>query len=107
MTTLAAALLLAVACFVLRVLPVAVLPADRLPTTMQESLHYLAPAVLASLVTVEMVDAVRATALLPSLLMVVGMALAALLVHRTGSLALTVGVGATVALVVDLLLLAP
>jgi branched-subunit amino acid transport protein len=107
MTALVAAFLLAAACWVLRVLLVAVVPADRLPTAVQESLQFLAPAVLASLVTVELVGAVRATALVPSLLMVVGMALAALLVRRTGSLALAVGVGASVALVVDLLLLTP
>ena len=107
MTALLAASLLAVACWVLRVLLVAVVPADRLPIAVQESLQYLAPAVLASLVTVELMDAVRATALIPSLFMVVGMVLAALLVRRTGSLALAVGVGASVALVVDLLLVTP
>ena len=73
---------------------------------MQESLQYLAPAVLASLVTVELVDAVRATALSPRCH---GgrHGLAALLVRRTGSLALAVAVGASVALVVDLLLITP
>lgn len=100
-------MILAVVCWVLRVLLVAVLPADRLPTAVRESLQYLAPAVLASLVTVELVDAVRAATMLPWLLMLAGMALAALFVHRSGSLALAVGVGASVALVVDLLLITP
>lgn len=104
MTALVAASLLAVACWVLRVLLVAVLPADRLPAAVHDSLQYLAPAVLASLVTVELMDAVRTTALLPSLLMVGAMALAAVVVRRTGSLAVAVGIGASVALVVDLLL---
>ena len=105
MTALVATLSLAVACWVLRVLLVAALPADRLPVPVRDSLQYLAPAVLASLVTVELMEAVRSTALLPSLVMVGGMAVAALLVRRTGSLALAVGIGASVALVVDLLLL--
>ena len=104
MTAFAAALLLAAGCWVLRVVLVSVLPADRLPTPVQEALEYLAPAVLASLVTVELADAVRATALLPSLLMLAGMGFAALVVRRTGSLALAVGISASLALVVDLLL---
>lgn len=105
MTALVAALLLAAVCWVLRVLLVVVVPADRLPGSVQESLEHLAPAVLASLVTVELVGAVRDTELLPALLMLVGMAAAAALVRRTGSLALAVGVGASLALVVDLLLI--
>ena len=104
MTALVAALLLAAVCWVLRVLLVVVVPADRLPGSVQDSLQYLAPAVLASLVTVELVGAVQDTAVLPALLMLGGMAVAAALVRRTGSLALSVGIGATVALVVDLLL---
>jgi hypothetical protein len=86
------------------VLLVPALPADRLPTPVQDALAYLAPAVLASLVTVELGGAVRATAPLPSLLIVAGMAFAALVVRRTGILALAVGIGATIALVVDLVL---
>jgi branched-subunit amino acid transport protein len=104
MTALVAALCLAAVCWVLRVLLVAVLPADRLPALVQDSLQYLSPAVLASLVTVELMDAVRDTAFLPALLMVCGMLVAAVLVRRTGSLALAVAVGASVALVVDLCL---
>ena len=105
MTALVAALLLAAVCWVLRVLLVALVPADRLPASVQDSLQYLAPAVLASLVTVALVGAVRDTTLLPALLMLGGMAVAAVLVRRTGSLALAVGIGASVALVVDLLLI--
>lgn len=103
-TALIAALLLAAACWVLRVLLVAVLPADRLPTSLQDSLPYLAPAVLASLVASELVDAVRDTALLPSLLMLGAMGFAALLARRTGSLPLAVAIGASAALLVDLAL---
>lgn len=104
MTAFVAALLLGAVCWVLRVLLVAVFPADQLPASVQDSLRYLAPAVLASLVSVELVGAVRDTALVPTLVMLGGMAVAAALVRRTGSLALAVGVGASVALVVDLLL---
>ena len=107
MTAFVAALLLAAVCWVLRVLLVAVVPADRLPTSVQDSLQYLAPAVLASLVAVEMVGAVRDTALLPTLVILAGMGVAFAVVRRTGSLALAVAVGASVALVVDLLLLTP
>ena len=102
MTALLAALLLAAVCWVLRVLLVVVVPADRLPGSVQDALQYLAPAVLASLVTVELVDAVHDTPLLPAVFMLAGIAVAAALVRRTGSLALAVGIGAAVALVVDL-----
>lgn len=105
MTALLAALLLAAVCWVLRVLLVVVVPADRLPGSVQDSLQYLAPAVLASLVTVELVGAVRDTEAIPALSMLGGMAFAAALARRTGSLALTVGVGASLALIVDLLLI--
>jgi branched-subunit amino acid transport protein len=101
-TALVATLLLAAVCWMLRVLFVAVVPADRLPGPVQDSLQYLAPAVLASLVTVELVGAARDTAPLSSLLILAGMALAAAVVRRTGSLALAVGIAASVALVVDL-----
>jgi branched-subunit amino acid transport protein len=104
MTALVAALLLAAVCWVLRILLVVVVPADRLPASVQDSLQYLAPAVLASLVTVELTGAVRDSALLPALLMLGGTAVAAAWVRRTGSLALAVGIGASVALVIDLLL---
>ena len=104
MTALVAALALAAVCWVLRVLLVVVVPADRLPGSVQDALQYLAPAVLASLVTVELVGAVHDTALLPAVFMLAGIVVAAALVRRTGSLAISVGIGATVALVVDLLL---
>lgn len=104
MTALFAALLLGAVCWVLRVLLVAVFPADRLSASTQDSLRYLAPAVLASLVSVELVGAVRETAPLPALVMLSGMAVAAAVARRTRSLGLTVGMGALVALVLDLLL---
>jgi branched-subunit amino acid transport protein len=101
-TALAAALLLAVACWVLRVLCVAVVPASRLPGGVHEALGYLAPAVLASLVAVEVVGAVSDSDPGAAVVMLAGTAAAGLVVRRTGSLALAVGIAAVVALAVDL-----
>jgi branched-subunit amino acid transport protein len=104
MTALVAALLLALVCWVLRVLFVAVVPASRLPAGVREALDHLAPAVLASLVAVELVGVVRGSPVTTALLMLTGIVVAGLLARRTGSLALAVGVAAVVALVVDLAL---
>jgi branched-subunit amino acid transport protein len=103
-TAFVGALLLAAVCWVLRVLLVAAVPAERLPGRVREALADLAPAVLASLVSVDLVGAARGTHPLGAVVMLAGMALVALLVRRTGSLALAVGAGAVAALILDLVL---
>ena len=104
MTAFAATLLLALACWLLRILFIVVVPAERLPDTFRDALQFLAPAVLASLVAVGLVGAVRGSDLGAALVMVGAIGVAGLVVRRTGSLALAVGIGALAALVVDLVL---
>ena len=104
MTALVAMLLLGVVCWMLRALMVVAMPAERLPGAVREALDFLAPAVLASLVAAGLVGAIRGAELAAALAMLGGMGVAAVLVRRTGSLALAVGCGAVTALVVDLLM---
>jgi branched-subunit amino acid transport protein len=103
-TALVAALALAVVCWVLRVLLVAVVPTQRLPREAHEALEFLAPAVLASLVAVDLVAALRGSDILVSAWVLAGTAAMVLLVRRTGSLAGAVAVAVVVAVVADLLL---
>jgi branched-subunit amino acid transport protein len=104
MTALLAALLLAGLCWTLRALMVVMVPAERLPVSVREALDHLAPAVLASLVAAGLVGAVRNEEPLAALVVLGGMTVAAVLARRTNGLALAVGCGALIALVVDLLL---
>ena len=103
-TALLAALLLGLVSWMLRVFLVVVVPAERLPARVHDALRYLPPAVLASLVTAQLVGAVREAEAVAAGVMVGGLGVAAVLMRRTGSLALAVGTGACAALVVDLLL---
>ncbi len=105
MTAFVAALLLALVCWVSRVLLVAVIPADRLPGWVQDSLQHLAPAVMASLVAVSLVGTLRGTDVGPALLILAGVGVAFVVVRRTRSVSLSVAVGVVTALLVDLVLL--
>ena len=104
MTALVAALALAVVCWVLRVLLVAVVPAERLPRSAHDALEFLAPAVLASLVAVDLVAALRGSDPRVSAWVLAGTAAMVALVRGTGSLAGAVAVAVVVAVVADLVL---
>lgn len=104
MTALLALAGLAAASWVLRAMFVVMVPAERLPRSLRDSLSHLAPAVLAALVTVEVaaaargLDAFRAAVLLGSIV------LAGVVVRVTGKRGLAVGVGLATALLLDLVL---
>lgn len=97
MTTIIAMLVLALACWLLRVLFIAVVPAERLPLGFRAALDHLAPAVLAALIAVEIDSATReesAQVVALVLATVVAIAVAARLTRSLG-LAIALSIGAT------------
>jgi branched-subunit amino acid transport protein len=102
MTSLLAMLVLAVASWLLRALFIVLVPAERLPARLRESLTHLAPAVLAALVTVEVAGAAHGLAVVEVMLMLGAVALAAIAVRLTGSLGLAVAIGLGAAVLLDL-----
>jgi branched-subunit amino acid transport protein len=105
MTALVAMLLLAAACWVLRILLIVLVPAERLPARLQQALGHLAPAVLAALVAVETDAAVSGSDPLVAVLVVGSLATAGLAVRLTRSLLLGIAIGGGAALAIDLLVL--
>lgn len=105
MITVLAMLVLAGVCWVLRILFIVLVPADRLPTGARTALGHLAPAVLAALVAVEADAAARGADLTTASLVVGSVLLAGLAVRLTGSLLLAITIGVGAALVIDLLVL--
>ena len=106
MTTLVAMLILAAVCWVFRILLIALVPAERLPTTVRQALGHLPPAVLGALVAVDAAAASRASDPLTAVLVIGSLVLVGLAVRLTGSLVLGIGIGVVAALVIDLLILA-
>jgi branched-subunit amino acid transport protein len=105
MTALVAMLALAVACWVMRILLIVLVPAERLPERLRDALGHLAPAVLAALVAVETDDAAHGSDPLVAVLVVGSLAIAGLAVRLTRSLLLGIAIGAGAALAIDLLVL--
>lgn len=95
---------LAVACWLFRVTFVVIVPADRLPASVQRALTYLAPAVLAGIAAVELTSVINPAEATGSALAVAAMAVVALVAYRFKNLSLTVAVGLIAVLVLDLLL---
>ena len=97
-------LLLGIGCWLLKVLFVAVVPAERLPDRLRAALDHLPPAVLAALVvssaaTAVRGDAARTVAVAVAALVVVG------LVHRRGRrLLVAIGIACAAVVLVDLVL---
>jgi len=104
--TVLAMILLATACWVLRVLFILVIPADRLPGRVRSSLAHLAPATLAALVAVETDALLRGASLGVTAYVLVAVAVTAAAVSRTGSLLLAIGISTGAALILDLVVLA-
>lgn len=102
MTALVAMLGLGVCCWVLRILFIAVIPADRLPATAREAMIFLAPAVLGAMVAVETWATAQGDSTLVTLFIAGSVFAIAGIVYRTGSLLLAVGVGCALALLLDL-----
>ena len=106
MTTLVAMLILGAVCWVFRILLIALVPAERLPTTVRQALGHLPPAVLGALVAVDAAAASQGSDPLTGALVIGSLALAGLAVRLSGSLLLGIGIGVGAALGIDLLVLA-
>ena len=104
MIVVCAMLVLAVVCWMMRVLFIAVVPASRLPGPVHAGLRYLAPAVLASLIVVELAGQTSPRDPKASLVVLASMLAAGLVVRRSGSMLLAIAVGAAGALAADLVL---
>ena len=102
--TMLAMVVLAGACWVVRVFAIVILPAERLPRRVRDGLDLLPPAVLAALVAVETEYAMSGGGLVALMVLaaVVGMGVVA---RVTGSLVLAIGLGLGAALFIDLVVL--
>lgn len=105
-TDLVAVLLLGLACWVLRVAFVLVVPADKLPPVVARGLRHLAPAALASLCAVELTAAVHGATAASAITSVGVVAVAAAVALLSRSMSWTVLAGIVAVVVVDLVLLA-
>jgi branched-subunit amino acid transport protein len=106
MTALLAMVLLGAGSWLLRVMFILVVPAERIPPKVREALGHLPPAVLAALVAVEASAAASGDD--PAIGAVVAASVLAigLTARLTGSLLLAVLLGGAAALLIDLVLLA-
>ena len=104
MIPLLAMVALALASWLMRALFIVLVPAQRLPQRLRDALTYLAPAVLAALVAVEVVGAARGLDGVQLALLLGSVVLAATAVRVTGSLALAVGIGLGAAVLLDVVL---
>jgi branched-subunit amino acid transport protein len=95
-----AMLLLGAVSWVLRIAFITLLPGDRLPARLRNSLEYLAPAVLAAIVAVELIALVRHAAPVDAVVLLAAGAVIGLVAYRTRnvSIACALGVGAVLIL---------
>jgi branched-subunit amino acid transport protein len=95
-----AMLLLGAVSWVLRIAFITLLPGDRLPDRLRNSLEYLAPAVLAAIVSVELIALVRdAEPIDAAVLLGAGAVIGLVAYHtRNVSIACALGVGAVLIL---------
>jgi branched-subunit amino acid transport protein len=105
-TALATMTLLAVVCWVFRVLFIVVVPAERLPEGARRALEHLAPAVLAALVAVETESTMSGGDALTGLFVLLSVLAIAVAVRLTGSLPLAITLGLGAALLIDLVVVA-
>lgn len=103
---LAAMLVLGALCWGMRVVFVLVIPADRLPDVVGQTLQYLAPAALASICAVEIMASVRGEDLMDGAASVGVVALALAVAVTTRNLSWTVLAGGVGVLLIDLVLFA-
>jgi branched-subunit amino acid transport protein len=97
-------LLLAAACWLVRVTFIVFVPADRLPGRVTDALGQVAPAVLAALVSVEMVGVVQDGAPATGLASLGCVAAIAAVAHKRPSLTVSAGLGVAAVLLIDLVL---
>jgi branched-subunit amino acid transport protein len=100
MIALVSMLLLGAVSWVLRIAFITLLPGDRLPARLQNHLEYLAPAVLAAIVAVELTALVRDAEPVDAVVLLGAGAAIAVVAYRTRniSIACALGVGAVLIL---------
>lgn len=98
-----AVLALGLACWVLRTMFVLMVPADRLPASVAQALQHLAPAVLASIIAVELTGTVDLSDLTSTLESVAVVLVAGIIAQLTRSMSSTVLAGVVAVLTVDLI----
>jgi branched-subunit amino acid transport protein len=98
-----AVLALGLACWMLRTMFVLMVPADRLPASVAQALQHLAPAVLASIIAVELTAVVDLADLTSTLQSVAVVLVAGAIAHLTLSMTWTVLAGVVAVLTVDLI----
>jgi branched-subunit amino acid transport protein len=102
MTALLSMLVLGAVCWLFRIAFVTLVPAERLPPRLQAGLEHLAPAVLASIVAVELVGLVRDAQPVDGLALLVAGAVIGLIAHRTRNISLACALGVAAVLLLDL-----
>jgi branched-subunit amino acid transport protein len=102
-TALAAMVALGAVSWVLRIAFITLLPADRLPARLREGLEYLAPAVLAAIVTVELVGLARDAEPLDAMALAAAGAAIGVVAYRTHNLSIACALGAGVVVILDFL----
>ena len=106
MTTLLVMAALAAICWVFRIAFIVLVPAQRLPAGVRRALGHLAPAVLAALVAVELLETSKDSSRLAVWLVLGSVALVALVVRLTRNMTVAVAVALGAALAIDLVALA-
>lgn len=99
-----AILLLAAACWLVRVTFIVFVPAERLPSRVTAALGQVAPATLAALVSVQVVGVVQYGAPPARLASLGCVAAIAAVAHRRPSLTISAGLGVAAVLLIDLVL---
>lgn len=103
MTALLSMVALGAISWVLRIAFITLLPADRLPARLQNGLEYLAPAVLAAIVAVELVALVRDAEPLDAMALAAAGAAIGLVAYRTRNVSIACVLGAAVVVILDYL----
>ncbi|WP_158291006.1 AzlD domain-containing protein [Kribbella antiqua] len=95
-------LLLGAVSWVLRIAFITLLPADRLPARLKSGLEYLAPAVLASIVAVELVALVRDAQPADAGVLLAAGAAIGIVAYRTRNVSIACALGVGVVLILGL-----
>ena len=101
MTALLAMLALGAVSWVLRITFVSLLPADRLPARVRNGLEYLAPAVLSSIVAVELTRLIHDAAPVDLTVLLAAGAVIGWVAYRTRNISIACGLGVLVVLLLD------
>jgi branched-subunit amino acid transport protein len=105
MTGITAMLALAGICWLLRILCIVVVPAERLPDVVRHGLAHLAPAALAALVAVDLVGTASGSSRLGTVLVLAAALIVAAVVRCSRSVTAAVAIALAATLVIDLVVL--